>query len=288
MKRKLKYFILDLRPGHWVKNLLIFCPLIFGENLFVIEIIFKTFIAFILFCLTASIAYIMNDLIDLEKDKLHPIKNSRPITVGKISIRQALITVCFLSVITVIAAFKLNINFGVLILTYIIFNGIYSKFFKKIFLVDIICVVIFFLLRIIAGSIITGVSLSYWFMTMITLIALFLGFNKRYQELKLLGSKAVFYRDVFTRYSISFINKMIWVVTVLILLVYPLYAINAKKEMVYSIPLVYYGVFRYLHQVFKLRNNDGDPISILFLDRKLQLDLGLWVVFRIFVVYSSH
>ncbi len=287
----MKYLFCDIRPKHWIKNLFIFLPLIFGKKLFVFPVNVKEVIGFFLFSLAASVAYLINDIIDIEKDKLHPIKRLRPIASGKISIRQAQIAACMLGILSIMLSFALDIYFGWVVIAYLVFNFIYTKTLKEAVIVDVFCIGGFFLLRIIAGAAIARVEMSHWIIFMTALLALFLGFNKRRQELRFLKKKAISHRRVLTKYSLLFIDQMVPIITSSIVVVYMLYTVDARtvkefgtNHLIYSIPFVYYGIFRYLYLVHK-RNKGIDPTRILLSDGKMQLNLVLWITICIAVIY---
>jgi len=185
----------------------------------------------------------------------------------------------------------LDVYFGWVVVTYIVFNFFYTKFLKDMVIVDVFCLGVFFLLRILAGSVVIKVALSYWIIFMVVLLALFLGFNKRRQELRLLEQKTTIYRKVLDKYNVYFIDQMISVITSSIVVVYMLYTIDARtvkefgtKHLMLSIPFVYYGIFRYLYLIHKLRK-EGDPTRILMFDKKMQISIALWIMVCIGVIY---
>ena len=287
----MKQFFLALRPWQWIKNLFIFLPLIFGGKLLVFPANLMTVLACILFSLAAGVSYLVNDIIDAEKDKLHPTKSNRPVASGKVSKKNAAITALILGVISIVLSFKLNINFGWVVVLYLIFNLIYSVFLKDIVIIDVFCIGGFFLLRIMAGSAVTGIELSHWILIMTVLLALFLGFNKRRQELKLLEDKAKPHRFVLTKYSLYFIDQMITVITSSLIIAYMLYAVDAKtvsefgtRNLMYSVPFVYYGIFRYLYLIHKVKI-EGDPTLVLLSDKMMQINIVLWIGICISVIY---
>ncbi len=287
----MKYLFFALRPKQWIKNLFIFLPLIFGKMLFVFPANLKAVSAFCLFSIIASVGYLLNDIIDAEKDRLHPTKNQRPIASNKISIRQACFAAVILFAISLPLSFLLDAKFGFLIIIYFTFNLIYAKVLKNAVIIDVFCLGAFFLLRVMAGGIIANVELSHWILFMTGLLALFLGFIKRRQEVKIFDEKGTLHRRVLERYGIYFIDQMIAVVTSSIVVVYILYTVDSytvksfgTRHLIYSIPFVYYGIFRYLYLIYQ-HNEDGDPTNVLFSDRKMQINLVLWVSVCIGVIY---
>ncbi len=287
----MRNLFLSLRPKQWIKNLFIFLPLIFGKKLFVYPLNLEAAAAFFLFSLMASASYLINDIIDLAKDKLHPAKSSRPIASGKLGIKEAGISAFVLSVLSIVLSFTLDIYFGWVVLAYFVFNLIYSKILKEAVIIDVFCIGGFFLLRIIGGSVIAKVELSHWIIFMVVLLALFLGFNKRRRELRTLERKADEHRPVLTKYSPYFIDQMIAVITSSIVVVYMLYTVDARtvsvfgtKHLIYTIPFVYYGIFRYLYLVHK-HGEGGDPTESLLTDKKMLLNMALWIITCIWVIY---
>lgn len=289
----MKYAFFALRPQQWVKNFFIFLPLVFGKKLAVFPYNANTLLAFFAFSLASSAAYLINDIIDVDKDRLHPTKCLRPIASGKIKIKDAYLMAFILACISVLLSFAIKPCLGYLVMFYLMANILYSKVLKKIVLVDTFCIGGFFLIRIAVGSMASDVVMSHWIIFMTFLLALFLGLNKRRQELSLLGKKMARHRSVLLEYSEYFIDQMISVIISSIVVVYMLYTIDARtvKEFgtdhfIYTVPFVYYGIFRYLYIIHKLRK-DGDPTRILFFDKSMQINLALWLIVCIGIIYFA-
>jgi 4-hydroxybenzoate polyprenyltransferase len=287
----MKYLFFSLRPKHWVKNFFIFLPLIFAKKLFSCPANLKTAAAFLLFSLSSGVAYLINDIADIEKDKLHPTKKLRPLAAGKISLKQAKVYALILGILSVAASFMLNANFGWIVSGYLTLNILYSKILKNEVIIDVFCVSIFFLLRISAGSFIAEIEMSHWIILMTILLALFLALNKRRQELILLDKNAILHRQSLARYNVYFIDQMVAIITSSLVIFYALYTVDSRTvrefgthHLIWTIPFVYYGIFRYLYLTHKLKK-EGDPTRILFLDRKLQLDILFWISACIFIIY---
>lgn len=196
-----------------------------------------------------------------------------------------------LTAIVIGFSFLLKTTFGWVIVTYLVFNFVYSKIFKHIVIIDVFCIGGFFLLRIVAGSVVSDVALSHWIVIMVVLLALFLGFNKRRQELKLLSEKGSLHRRVLGQYNIYFIDQMTSVITSSIVISYALYTVDVRTQkefgsnhLMLSIPFVYYGIFRYLYLIHRLKK-EGDPTRIIFYDRKLQLNIIFWLIVCILIIY---
>lgn len=289
--KDIKYLFFALRPKQWIKNFFIFLPLVFGQKLFVHPNNLKAVVAFLLFSITSSVVYLINDIVDVEKDKLHPTKRLRPIASGKLMVREAWIAAIILGTMGIACSFLLDIYFGMVVVAYIAFNFLYSKMLKDAVIIDVFCIGVFFLLRIIAGSIVAKVQMSHWIIFMTVLLALFLGFNKRRQELIMLGKSAAHHRLALNQYNTYFIDQMILVITSSLVVCYALYTVDSETvkkfestHLIYSIPFVYYGIFRYLYLIHKLKK-EGDPTRILLSDKKMQLNLVIWLLVCVAVVY---
>ena len=286
-----KYLFLSIRPKQWIKNLFIILPLIFGRKLFFYPDNGRAFLALLLFSLTSSAVYLLNDIIDIEKDKFHPVKSSRPLASGKISVRDAAIVSALLGIVSTFFSFVLDIGLGWTVIAYLGVNLFYSLFLKNIVIIDIFCVGCFFLLRILAGGFAAHVLISHWIIIMTFFLALFLGFVKRRQELIMLEENSAYHRTVLSKYNSYFIDQLITVIVSSIVVSHMLYTVDARtvkefgsRHLLYSVPFVYYGIFRYLYLIHKAKT-DGDPTNILLSDRPLQAAVIFWVIVCIAVVY---
>lgn len=281
----------SLRIQHSVKNFLIFLPVVFGRKLFDIPVVVKSIGIFFLFSMASSAAYLVNDVVDIERDKNHPVKRLRPVAVGTLSVRWALVAACLLGSVSMALSFALWAPLGWLILFYLCFNVVYSVILKDVVIVDVFCIGIFFLLRVMVGSIVADVVMSHWIILMVMLLALFVGFGKRRHELTLLKENAQSHRKALEGYNLSFIDRIITVITTSIVIVYLLYTVDTRTvsafgtdHLIYSVPFVYYGIFRYLYLVHK-KGKGGDPVRIFLSDYKLQFSMAAWLAVCIAVIY---
>ncbi|HTL46807.1 MAG TPA: decaprenyl-phosphate phosphoribosyltransferase [Verrucomicrobiae bacterium] len=288
---RLRDYLLAFRPQQWIKNFFIFLPLVFGKALLEAGVVAKTALGFLIFCAVCSAVYMGNDLLDLERDKLHPSKRLRPIASGKVLPGEARVMAAAVLAAAAPAAWLLNPRFFAVVLIYVIFNLVYSALIKHWVILDVFCLAGFFLLRIFMGSILSGVALSPWIIMMTALLALFLGFNKRRQEIKWLKGDAQEHRAVLSRYNIYFIDQMIGVITASIVIAYSLYAMDARtvaafgtKHLLATVPFVYYGIFRYLYLIH-VRSSEGDPTRIVLSDFPTQINIFLWLASSIAVIY---
>ncbi|HTL70102.1 MAG TPA: decaprenyl-phosphate phosphoribosyltransferase [Candidatus Eisenbacteria bacterium] len=281
----------SLRPKQWIKNLFVFIPFIFGKRFFVQPYGFRALACFALFCLASSAVYLMNDIIDAPNDRSHRQKRHRPIASGRLGTGAALVTALLLSVVSVAAAFPLEPKLSAVIAVYLALNLFYTGYLKNIVIIDVFCIGLFFLMRVVAGTVTAQVALSHWMVFLIVLLAMFLGFNKRRQELVNEGVDAAARRSVLTKYSIYFIDQMIAVLTSSIVVVYMLYTVDQRTvnefgttHLIYSTPFVYYGIFRYLYIVIR-RKEGEDPSLVLLKDGLMLVNLVAWIVVCMAVIY---
>lgn len=279
-----------LRPKHWVKNLLIFIPLIFGQRLLTYPDNLRAAAAFGFFCMAASAVYLLNDLLDIRHDQTHEWKKMRPIASGKLGMWPAAFTAALFGSGAILGGFALNTAFGLFLVAYIALNILYSAFLKSIVIVDVFCIGASFALRVFAGGVAADVVLSHWLLFMIILLSLFLGFSKRRQELAA-SQRAHEYRPVLAKYSSYFIDQVISVLTSSMVVVYMLYTVDGRtveffgsNHLIYTIPFVYYGIFRYFYLMHK-RQEGEDPVLVLFSDGMTQLNLALWLLVVVSVIY---
>jgi 4-hydroxybenzoate polyprenyltransferase len=281
----------SLRLKQWIKNLIIFAPLIFSENIFDIRLLLKSLFAFVLFCLISGAAYILNDIKDLEEDKLHPLKSKRPLASGKLKKSQALITFFFLVTISLIGAFLINVPFFATIGIYLVLQVSYSFWLKHVVILDVFLIATGFFIRVIAGGLVIEVQLSPWLFICTILLALFLALSKRRHELVLLDKSAEIHRPILKEYNPYLLDQMIAVVTASTVISYCLYTISSEtiekfgtRNLIFTVPFVLYGIFRYLYLVHQ-RNEGGSPELLIITDKPLLIDVFLWIATAVLIIY---
>jgi 4-hydroxybenzoate polyprenyltransferase len=279
-----------MRPKQWVKNLFIFGPLVFDGKLFHSEPLSATLLGFVLLCFISSTVYIINDLVDVEKDRRHPIKKNRPLASGRLPKEVALVVALLLPLMTLSLSFWLKGEFGLILASYLLLQIAYSFFLKNMVIVDVLTIAVGFVLRVGAGaSLIEVVRFSPWLYVCTTLLALFLGLGKRRQELVLMGDKGNHTRTILEHYNLPFLDQMIGVVTASTVMAYSFYTFSAQglpqnHLMMLTIPFVLYGIFRWLYLIH-VRGDVGSPDEVVLRDRPLQLSLVLWGVMAVSVLY---
>lgn len=280
----------SLRPKQWTKNGFIFAALIFDIKLFQPEPLLKTLYGFILLCLLSGTVYIINDLVDIEKDRQHPTKKNRPIASGRLSYRVALVSAVVLSIVCLSLSFWLDAMFGVIAMGYWLLQIAYSLILKNIVIVDVLTVAGGFVLRVAAGVVLVQAErFSPWLYVFTVLLALFLILGKRRQELALLKDHAVNTRAILNEYNLTFLDEMMAIVTAGTVMTYAFYTFSAPNLpdnhlMMLTIPFVLFGIFRYLY-VIHVQGNGGAPDEVLLFDRPLQISIALFTLVVIAILY---
>ena len=283
--------LLSLRPHQWTKNTFVLAALIFAEKLFDPPSVIAALKAFALFCLLSGTVYLINDLVDLERDRMHPVKRQRPLASGRLSpsLAKGASVVFFLAALG--GSFALGTSFGVIALTYFGLMCGYSFFLKNIVILDVLAVSFGFVLRAIAGAVAIDVAFSNWIVICTMLLALFLILNKRRHELTLLAGDAAEHRRILGEYSPYLLDQMIAVVTASTVVSYALYTQAPETvskfgtdRLVWTLPFVLYGIFRYLYLVHQ-KDEGGSPSRVLLNDRPLVIDVALWTIAVIALIY---
>lgn len=283
----MKNYLKLMRVHHYLKNGLIFLPLIFGGQLFQVDLLMKTVFGFLAFSLSASIVYIINDIRDVESDRKHIVKCKRPIASGVVSTKSALILVFFLLILTIIFnyfACGTNILALIFIIIYILLNFLYSMGLKNIPLVDIAILVSGFLFRVLYGSEIVSIEISKWLYLTVISMSFYLGLGKRRNEIIKQGSNS---RKVLKYYNHNFLDKNMYMFLSLTIGFYALWcvdpytiAIHSNKNIIWTVPLVMLICMKYSLNVES--DSYGDPVEVLLEDKVLLL----FVVFYGFITFS--
>ena len=286
----LKGIIKSFRIKQWVKNGFLFAGIIFDRQLFNSPAFLKTSFGFIIFCILSSAVYFFNDIFDIGADRQHPIKSSRPIASGKISVVTASSIAFLLSAIALSCAYFLSPSFFILCTIYFLMNILYSKWLKHIPILDVMIIAAGFVLRVAAGvSLIKVERFSPWLYVVTTLLSLFIGFGKRRAELVLLSDEANQHRIVFEGYSLLLLDQLITIVSSITLVSYSLYSFSAPNlpenhSMMLTIPFVLYGIFRYLYLI-QIEQSGGAPEELVLNDRPLQISIFLYGLSVVIIFY---
>jgi 4-hydroxybenzoate polyprenyltransferase len=302
---RLRAIIQSMRPRQWTKNLALFVGLIFAQQLFTLTSFERAFVAFVVYCLASSCIYILNDLLDLERDRQHPTKSKRPIASGDLPISWAIVTIgiLFLGCIGLtLLIFSIpiqqtyifaslggaNVLFALTVVSYLTLMSLYSLHLKHIVLLDVFIIASGFVLRILAGAVVVPVMISPWLYLVTILLSLFLALSKRRHELVLLQGEASNHRQILKEYSMPLLDQLITIVAAATIMAYSLYTFQGptgNHRLMITIPLVLYGMFRYLY-LMHMRMEGGSPEEVLLRDRHILGTVVMCTVLIIIVLYG--
>ncbi len=277
--------LISMRPLQWTKNVFVFAGLIFSRSFFDIEAILKTIYAFFLFSAVSGAMYIINDVIDKERDAIHPLKCKRPVASGKLKPSCALLSAALILIAALYLSYTADRSFFWVIIMYFILILLYSFVLKKYVIIDVIIIAAGFVLRTLGGTAIVNVTVSPWLIMCTTFLALFLALNKRKSELALLLENAANHRGNLEEYTPELINQMLPVTQAATIMSYSLYTFSSGKSyyMMATIPFVFYGVFRYQYLVSN-KGKGGSPETVILKDIPLLANIILWAVLCLIIV----
>jgi 4-hydroxybenzoate polyprenyltransferase len=281
----LKDLITLLRPKQYYKNFLIFVGIIFSGNLLNTALLITSILGFIAFCLASSGQYIFNDIMDREKDKKHPKKRNRPIAAGRVKIPVAAILSALLLVSSILLSFHLKFEFMVAVVAYLVMNFLYSSALKQIVLLDVFVISGGFVLRAIAGCLLLSVAISPWLVVCTLLLALFLALGKRRNELLILGSDAKSHRNTLGEYTINAIDQMLSMTASATIVAYSLYTFFSHSNLMLTIPIVIYALYRY---ILLINKGNSDANELIFKDRGIVASVLVWILVVLVMLYVRY
>lgn len=273
-----------MRPYQWYKNLVLFVGIVFSLNLTNLWMLNRTVMAFGIFCMVSSSIYIINDIHDAEKDRLHPVKKNRPISSGKLSMSQAKGLALSFLFVSLTSAFIIRDLFFVVCVIYVVQNLLYTFWLKSVVLIDVVVVSTGFVWRAIAGTVVIDIQTSPWLIICSFLLALFLALIKREQEMKTVW-RAEAHRATLGSYSKQLIGTFLNITTASLLVAYMIYTSESGHiYMMVTIPFAFIGIFRYLQLAQETENNNG--ATFIFQDRLTQVNFLLWLLTSIAALYG--
>jgi 4-hydroxybenzoate polyprenyltransferase len=292
--RQLEQLLISLRPHQWTKNFVVLAPLLFAELLFDVPSLLRAIGAFLVFCALSGAVYLVNDLADLEGDRRHPVKGRRPLASGALSQGFAKWAAILLAGAAFAAAWLLGLSFAAVALVYVLAMAAYSVVLKNVVVLDVLVLAFGFVLRAIAGAVAIDVAFSNWLLICTLLLALFLALAKRRQELMLLAGNAAEHRRILGEYSPYLLDQMIAVVTASTVVSYALYTLAPETvarfgtdRLVWTLPFVLYGIFRYLYLVHR-KEEGGNPSQVLLNDRPILVTVALWAATVVMLIYHGR
>ncbi|MBL7843575.1 MAG: UbiA prenyltransferase family protein [Cyclobacteriaceae bacterium] len=281
-----------IRPAHWIKNLFLLIPTFFAGSIFQVERLEIIILGIIAFSLIASAVYILNDLKDIEVDRIHPLKKDRPLASGAVSRSTATILLIIFIVAGLSLSYLLHPVFLILLSCYLVLNIAYSFGLKNIPIVDLFIVSLGFLIRIHSGGILSGVEVSHWLSIMVLLLSLFLVLAKRRDDLVLQTTSQSIIRKTSSSYNLEFINACLTIFAAVIVVSYIMYTVSAEviahfnsSYLFTTTVFVIAGIMRYL-QITMVEQNSGSPTSILVKDKFILITILLWIISFYIIIYN--
>lgn len=282
-----------LRVPHWVKNLFIFLPLFFSGKLFGnVQSFLMVCIAFFAFSSVASAIYILNDIKDVEEDRLHPQKRNRPFAAGLISTQKGYAVAVILLIIAIGLSYWVNERFSLTLSIYFVINLAYSLGLKKVAIVDIVIIALGFLLRVLAGGFAADVFISHWILIMTFLLALFLALAKRRDDLLIFMKSGKKMRASIEGYNLDFVNVVLSILAGIIFITYLMYTLSDDVVTRMHSPYLFItsffvliGLLRYLQLTFVMQKS-GNPTEILLKDKAIQIIVLSWIMVFYFIIYA--
>lgn len=280
----LKYLIISMRPRQWYKNSLLFVGVVFSANILNGSMWVTLVMAFVYFCMLSGAEYLINDILDQERDKKHPVKSQRPVASGQLSVLPAFLFSLFLIVLVLLGAyFTINLEFFISSASYLLLILLYSLVLKRIVIADVLGISAGFVIRAVAGAFAINVLVSSWLIVCVFLLALFLALEKRWYELVILSSDAATHRASLSEYSTKMLEQLIGITTGVTIVAYLMYTTLAGNyAMVVTTPFAIYGLFRYLYLVH-YRGSEAEP-QVVFEDKAMLINLGIWGLLVISII----
>ena len=285
--------LVSLRPHQWTKNLVVLAALALSKHLFDADAVLRAGLAFAVFCGLSGAVYLVNDLTDLEADRLHPRKRHRPLASGALPVAVARLSAAVLVVAGLGASVALGPGFAAVSLAYVALSLAYSLGLKNVVVLDVLAISLGFVLRAVAGALAIDVHFSSWLLICTILLALFLSLAKRRHELVLLEGSAGEHRQILSEYTSYLLDQMISVVAASCVTAYAFYTMAPEtvekyrtERLALTIPFVLFGILRYLYLVHR-REGGGSPTDVLFKDRPLLVAVALWAVTLVVIVYTA-
>ncbi|GEM52353.1 decaprenyl-phosphate phosphoribosyltransferase [Empedobacter brevis NBRC 14943 = ATCC 43319] len=289
----MKNYLKLMRVNQWVKNLFVFLPVFFSGKLFDIDLFIESFYGFLIFSFVASSIYIINDYVDIEKDKKHPEKKNRPLASGKISKKNALVLFFVLVVFSSILIFLFgNKQVAILVAIYFFMNLAYSFKLKQIAILDVMIIALGFLLRVFVGGYMTGILITDWTILLVFDLALILALGKRRGELINADLEGIT-RKSLDGYNLNFLNSALSITCTVAVICYMMFILSPETQskfhhyIVYTFVFVFAAVLRYLQQTFVYLKTES-PTKLIFKDHFLQFLIIMWGISYILLIYFNN
>lgn len=277
----IKPILKEMRLKQWTKNFFVYAALLFNGSLFDAEKFLTVTTIFIAFCLLSSSVYFFNDIFDYESDRINPDKKNRPIASGAISIAQGYFFAAILFSASMFISYKVNFECFCLLLSYAVINIFYTVKLKNLVIIDVMIIAYGFVARALAGALATDIFLTEWFILCVMFLSIFLALSKRRHELISVKNSQ---RKVLKSYSVELIDQMTTVIAASLTICYALFTMNTsdRQQMIFTIPMVLYGIFYYLY-IVRVKNKGGAPDVALYKEKPILITVLIYVAAIIFI-----
>lgn len=289
----LKNLIILMRPREWIKNIFVFTGIVFSHNWSNIPLVTSAILAAISFCLISSSIYVFNDILDIKKDRNHPRKKLRPLATGTVSPTEAGLLSLILGIAGLLLGYFITPKLFLILICYALLNIAYSLKLKHVVILDVFCISLGFMLRILAGTVGLGIPPSKWLVLCGMMVTLYLGFTKRRSELTAQTSHADNYREVLKNYGKTLLDELIVISATGTIITYSLYTMSDETiklhqtdALIYTVPFVIYGIFRYIY-LLNQGNVGTDPSREIFQDHHILASISCWMI-ATFYLMSNH
>lgn len=281
-----------IRITSWAKNFFVFVPLIFAKQLFHRDEFLEVVIGFFLFSVAASSIYVINDIADAKRDSIHPLKKNRPIASGQVSISEGKIIAILLFIVSAAISLFVDLSFVAIVWAYIILNILYSNYLKQIVIVDVFCIALGFMLRVLGGAVIISVSISSWLILTTLFLSLFLAVMKRRVEIAT-SENAIEQRNVLKDYSLSYVDQISSITGAGVIFSYSLYTVSERtiimfgsEYFVFTTIFVIFGIFRYMYLVFK-KDLGENVVDALISDLPMIINTFFYICTVLIFIYTK-
>lgn len=288
---KIKAALRLIRIPQWIKNSFVLVPLIFSKHFFELQFVLPALLAVITFCFVSSSVYILNDIADREQDKLHPKKKNRPIASGAITVPEAFTVLAIMITLIVSLSAVLELKFIAVIIAFFALNAVYTFYAKHVVLLDIFSIAAGFMLRVIGGAFAIRVEISSWLILTTMFISLFLAVMKRYSEFITMSEEKGSTRRVLENYTVLLLNQMATISAAAVIICYALYTTASRTieafhtdKLIYTTPFVVFGIFRYMHLVYKYEQGENTT-EIMLHDYPMIATILLYIAFIVVLIY---
>jgi len=286
----LQVWVRALRIRHWIKNFFVFIPFLLGPRFGWNPYLLKALLGVFLFCLMSSAVYLLNDILDLESDRLHPEKRERPLAAGQISVRAGIAIAGLLAAVALIVGWFYNIGFFLVLVAYAANNLMYSYYLKKKTVLDVMSIAFGFVVRVYGGGFIIDIEITKWLVATVFALSLFMGFGKRRSEQQDLKDEAVRVRKVHESYTVQKLDLLMGTSAAFTIVTYMLYslaeetkAMHGTDNIIFTTPFVVYCIYRFMLKVQE--EEHGDTVDVMLKDKGFLIAGSFWLMFLVYLVH---